>query len=43
MVEIVFGVDAAMMLSTSDVLEATWMSEISTLLDVVGDLIADIM
>lgn len=42
-VEIVFGVDAAMILSASDVLEATWMSEISTLLDVVGDLIADIM
>lgn len=42
-VEIVLGVDAEMILSASDVLEATWMSEISTLLNVVGDLIVDIM
>lgn len=42
-VEIVLGVDAETILSASDVLEATWMSEISTLLDVVGDLIPDIM
>lgn len=34
-VETVLGVDAEMILSANDVLEATWMSEISMLLDVV--------
>lgn len=42
-VETAPGVDAEMMLSASDVLEATWMSEISTLLGVVCDFIADFM
>lgn len=40
-VETVLGVDAEIMLSANDVLEATWMSEISTLFGVVD--VADIM
>lgn len=42
-VETVLGVDAETILSANDVLEATRISEISTLLGVVSDLIADIM